>query len=142
MTSKDQFDFWLGYWRVAWEEDKRGTNRVSKILDGRVVREEFDGRPGIDLRGVSLSVFDEEGQVWRQTWVDNNGSYLDFVGGWREDRMVLEREIPGTGGRIRQRMVWFDIDRDSLTWNWERSEDNGVSWQLVWQLRYERQTEP
>lgn len=24
-----------------------------------------------------------------QTWVDNTGAYLDFVGGWLGDRMVL-----------------------------------------------------
>lgn len=138
---ESQFDFWLGYWQVTWDEDKQGTNRISKILDDRVIHEEFDGSPGLELRGRSFSVFDEQAGVWRQTWVDNSGGYLDFVGGWHGDRMVLSRQVPGDQGRVRQRMIWFDIEQDVLTWNWERSEDGGESWQLVWQLHYQRVNE-
>lgn len=45
-----------------------GTNLIEKILDGRVVREDFDGRPGTSLRGVRLSAYDEEDGVWQQAW--------------------------------------------------------------------------
>ena len=133
-----QFDFWLGRWRVHWDEGKWGTNHVSKVLAGKVIKERFDGRPGVNLQGISLSVYDAKASVWRQAWVDNSGAYLDFVGGWDEDRMVLSRQVAGEQGKILQRMVWHDIGADSLMWNWERSEDGGQNWRLVWQLRYQR----
>ena len=36
---EQQFDFWLGEWDVSWGEGQGGTNRVDKILDGKVIRE-------------------------------------------------------------------------------------------------------
>ncbi|HXH98431.1 MAG TPA: hypothetical protein VNH40_14580, partial [Gaiellaceae bacterium] len=68
---RDEFDFWLGSWNVRWADDAHGRNTVRKILDDRVVHEDFDGRPGTTLRGTSVSVFDESAGLWRQTWVDN-----------------------------------------------------------------------
>jgi hypothetical protein len=136
-----QFDFWLGRWQVGWGENKTGTNQVEKILHGCVIREQFDGRPGTVLEGVSLSRFDPALGLWRQTWVDNAGNYFEFKGSWQNDRMVLSREKPGADGQVWQRMVWFDIAPKSLKWNWERSEDGGQNWDLLWQLKYRRRFE-
>jgi hypothetical protein len=36
------------------------------------------------------------------------------------------------------RMVFLNITRDSLDWRWEKSEDGGKSWQLMWPIHYER----
>jgi hypothetical protein len=52
--------------------------------------------------------------------------------------MILSRQVPGEQGEVRQRMVWFDIKDDSMLWNWERSEDGGDNWKLLWQLKYKR----
>lgn len=134
----NQFDFWLGHWRVQWGEGEHGTNKVEKVLGDCVILEQFDGRPGTELVGKSLSTYVTARSCWQQTWVDNSGGYLDFEGGWQGDRMVLSRQVPGTDSAIWQRMIWFDIQPDSLTWNWERSEDGGKSWQLQWQLKYQR----
>jgi hypothetical protein len=68
-----QFDFWLGDWNVTWP-DGRGTNRVRKVLDGKVILEEFDGKPDIDLEGMSVSTYDAEQRRWLQTWVDSRGN--------------------------------------------------------------------
>jgi hypothetical protein len=35
------------------------------------------------------------------------------------------------------RQTWVD-NQDSLLWNWERSEDGGEHWQVLWQIRYTR----
>jgi hypothetical protein len=133
-----QFDFWLGNWQVTWGEGEQGTNRIGKILGGCVVQEQFDGRPGTELQGMSLSTYNEKTGRWLQTWVDNSGGYLDFEGGWQQDKMILSRQVPGEQGEVRQRMVWFDIKDDSMLWNWERSEDGGDNWKLLWQLKYKR----
>ena len=81
------FDFWVGEWDGQWEGG-RGSNTVTSELDGSVILERFDGRPGTTLQGLSLSVFDRERECWRQTWVDSNGGYLDFTGGVGDDGVM------------------------------------------------------
>src|SRR5262245_41907790 len=73
MPSPGDFDFWLGTWDVRWGPSERETGRnvITRSFGGRVVEERFDGRPGIDLLGMSVSVFDEHRELWRQTWVDD-----------------------------------------------------------------------
>lgn len=134
-AADEQFDFWLGSWDVSWEGGS-GTNTISKILDGRVIQEQFEAP---QLRGLSVSVFNERSGRWHQTWVDNSGGYLDFVGGMEDDgRMILSRQMEQEGHTFQQRMVWYDIAPDSLEWHWERSADAGQSWQLLWHISYQR----
>jgi hypothetical protein len=54
------------------------------------------------------------------------------------DRMVLSREAPLRQPPVRQRMTFFDIAPDSLTWDWEQSEDSGTTWDLKWRIHYKR----
>ena len=130
-----QFDFWLGDWDVAWGEDEKGTNRVERILDGKIIQEKFSAP---DLQGMSVSSYDPERNLWCQTWVDNNGTYLDFTGTFGDGKMVLSRDAIVRGEACRQRMVWYDIRGDTLEWNWERSDDGGHTWRVLWQIHYRR----
>jgi hypothetical protein len=133
-----QFDFWLGEWALEWGEDGRGRNVITKSLDDCVIVERFDGTPSIPLRGMSMSVYDARLGQWRQTWVDNQGGYLDFGGGFADSRMVLVRHTTIDGKEVLQRMVWHEISDHGLLWNWERSDDGGEHWQVLWQIRYTR----
>jgi hypothetical protein len=134
MGALTDFDFWLGDWSVSWNGDKEGSNRVEKVLGGKVVLEQFDGRPGIDFQGMSVSTYVEQLDRWRQTWVDSEGTYMDFVGGRVDGTMDLRMQ---RGDQL-FRMLWHDLEPDALTWNWERSDDDGATWELLWQLAYER----
>jgi hypothetical protein len=132
------FDFWLGEWRVSWDEEQGGINRIDKILDGKVIRERFDGRPAMPFRGMSLSVYDPRSELWRQTWVDNDGNYWAFTGRFQDGRMILSTEDVVEGKPVLLRMVFYDIEADELEWNWERSEDGGRTWDLRWRIHYSR----
>lgn len=136
-----QFDFWIGDWDVSWTAKDgnvmRGTNSVTKILGGCVVYESFKD-PNSGFEGMSYSVFDTTQNIWRQTWVDNTGGYLDFVGEFRDGTMTLQRTARRGGKEITQRMRWYNIQRDSLDWNWESSADGGVTWVLLWKIHYSR----
>ncbi|MGZ5081289.1 MAG: DUF1579 family protein [Usitatibacter sp.] len=137
-----QLDFWLGDWELAYVEDgKRGTSRnhVTKILDGCAVLEEFSGAPGSKLDGKSFSTFDRATGKWKQTWVDNTSSYLDFTGGMADGKMILVREaVQKDGRRFHQRMAFHDIEKDSLKWLWQKSEDGGKTWATQWEIDYKR----
>lgn len=139
-----QFDFWVGNWELTWPGEKpgetvHGTNRITRILDGCVVQENFDGGGDMHLRGTSVSIFDTHSGKWKQTWVDNEGGYLDFIGEWKDGQMILAREGVGPdGAKILQRMVWKNIGRDELDWSWEASKDGGRTWQVRWPIHYRR----
>lgn len=136
-----QFDFWLGEWDVSWEEgDHRhvATNSVYLDLDGKVVVESFDGRPSLDFQRLSFSVYDRNDACWKQTWVDNEGSYLDFAGGFDNGVMELRRDGEVEGAPASFRMRWENIERDSLDWSWQRSDDHGETWTSLWEIEYSR----
>lgn len=133
-----QFDFWIGEWDLNWGDSGKGTNIITAELDGCVVEENFSAMPIGTFNGRSVSSYDNAKNRWQQTWVDNNGGYLDFVGGWTGDRMILWREAVTDSGTFLQRMVWFDIGKNSLEWKWEKSIDGGSNWQTLWQIHYKR----
>jgi hypothetical protein len=138
-----QFDFWVGEWKLTWPgpkgEVQHGSNSIHRVLDGCVIEENFSGGEAIHLRGRSLSLFDGRQGKWKQTWVDNEGGYLDFVGEFSDGRMTLSREATGRDGKkLLQRMVFKNIRPDQLDWSWERSEDGGKSWTVVWPIHYDR----
>jgi hypothetical protein len=75
-------------------------------LDGCVVQENFSSQASIPWRGTSVCIFDTNAGKWKQTWGDNEGAYLDFVGEFKEGQMILEREAIGKDGKKSlQRMV-------------------------------------
>lgn len=134
-----QFDFWVGTWTLRWGEHGRGTNVIRRILGGCVIEETFQGRmPDGLFRGKSVSVYDAREQRWKQTWVDSEGSYLDFTGAFEDGRMILQRRAQRAGQSILQRMVWYNITDDQLDWNWEKSEDGGETWTTLWHIHYTR----
>ena len=131
------FDFWLGTWRGTWARDGapgEATNYVTSEYGGHVIHERFTSQ---GFNGMSVSVFDEPEGVWKQTWVDDAGSYLDFTGGWDGDAMILEREAIDDDGLFRQRMVWHNIRPDGFEWLWQRSTD-GDNWTTRWRIDYKR----
>jgi len=138
LPPEEQLDFWLGEWDVSWDDDQHGRNTITRILDSRVIQEQFDGAPSADLRGMSLSVYSPRLGQWRQTWVDNEGNYWDFRGGVQGDDMILATDDVIDGRAVKLRMVFYNIERHELDWRWERSDDNGRTWQLQWQIHYQR----
>lgn len=139
------YDFWVGTWNLSWEDQDgstgRGTNTIRKIMDGKVLEENFEATEGQleGFSGKSWSVYDRRSGEWKQTWVDNEGSYLDFKGRTEGNKRIFHREgMDNEGNRILQRMVFYEISRDSLTWDWEISRGGGESWELSWRIHYQR----
>ena len=136
-----QLDFWLGEWDLTWEGGS-GTNSITRRLGDCVIQEEFAGDlPSGRFEGHSVSVYDGRRGEWRQTWVDSQGGYLLFTGGLDDDGIMRLYGEPRTlaDGRVQHtRMSWVDVDDDSLDWHWERSFDDGQTWEMVWLIHYER----
>ncbi len=133
-----QFDFWLGEWDLTWGEDGIGQNTITTRYDGCVIEENFDGAPSMDFKGMSVSTFNPQIRKWQQTWVDSQGSYIHLMGEFKDGRMVLINQPPTSDGQILFRMVFYNIEQDSLDWDWERSADGGENWELRWRIHYQR----
>lgn len=140
-----QFSFWCGSWLVTYTDDDgrswEGSNEVALVEGGAIVEERFSLLADGELltgRSVSAAV---PGRGWCQTWVDNSGQYLDFVGGWNGSEMCLERSTVREGASLRQRMVWYAITDSGFTWDWQSSADEGANWKLNWRLDYARRDE-
>ena len=141
----DLFDFWLGDWNLSWK-NADGTvgkvrNRITKILDGAVIDENFEAdaasNPPPLLKGRSLSV--QQNGVWRQAWADNQGGFFALRAQVDGDKRLFVTDAVQRGGKtVVQRMVFHTIKADSLIWDWESSSDGGASWQRQWRIDYVR----
>jgi len=132
-----ELDFWLGSWDVRWDGGS-GTNDIARELGGRVVVERFEGRPSLELTGLSVSAFDAEADIWRQTWVDDQGGYFALTGGVEGEAFVLRTSAVRDDAPVELRMVFTEIEPDRFRWLWEKSGDAGASWATLWEIAYTR----
>jgi hypothetical protein len=130
-------DFWLGSWDCTWAGGN-GSNEVARELGGHVIVERFESVSPQAFTGLSVSVPDPDGDGWRQTWVDSNGSYWHFVGGPRPNgTFVFGTPEPVDEDRRYKRMVFSEITPDAFAWRWESSDDE-VAWEERWAIAYRR----
>jgi hypothetical protein len=124
-----QFDFWVGDWN-AYDMDKAETvvahNRVDSILDGCVLREDYQDTSG--HKGQSFSIYDASRKVWHQTWVTNRGELLVIEGKFQNGEMTLVGADKTTDRTERQvRGIWKPADggvRETAV----TSTDGGKTW--------------
>lgn len=138
-----QFDFWVGTWDLEWTDAKgnklKGTNTINKILGGCVIEENFSNGGPQPYLGKSHSLYDVKSGLWKQTWVDSGGAYIDLTGEFKDGKMVLRRE--GTdpkGNKALFRMIFSNIKPDSFLWDWESSTDGGNTWTTIWKINYKK----
>ncbi len=97
-----QFDFWLGDWDAFEAGDPTkvvARTRVDLVLDGCVVREQYESTDG--HKGESLSIYDASRGVWHQSWVTNRGQLLVIEGKLEAGQMVLSGPDRVTNGKGR-----------------------------------------
>ncbi|MCH7689753.1 MAG: hypothetical protein IIA17_01745 [candidate division Zixibacteria bacterium] len=136
-----QFDFWIGKWDLTWGDSLKGTNIITKELDGCVIHEHFSD-PKERFYGRSYSVYNPTKKLWQQTWVDNQGNYMNFKGGFENGKMTLSRSFVGPKGKtVMQRMIFSNISDSSLDWSWESSLDGGKNWKQLWLIHYKKAPE-
>jgi hypothetical protein len=143
-----QLDFWIGAWDVTvraaaapgapWAE-ARGTQHIEAILGGCAIAEAFDALgPGVPWSGRSYSMWQPASGQWRQTWVDDQGSYIALTGGLEQGVMTLVGEPREVEGKPElKRMVFLDVTPTSMRWEWQRSVDGGP-WEARMIIDYRR----
>lgn len=137
-----QFDFWLGEWELTWNDTVKGSNIVSKDLDGCVIHEQFTG-PSDGFSGQSWSVYNPATNKWQQTWVDNAGAYLTLEGEFTNGQMELStQKINAKGETVLLKMVFSNITPNEFDWEWKRSANGGSNFEVLWKIHYRRKQHP
>ena len=131
------FDFWLGQWVVIGQKERPvGHSRITKVLDGCAVLEEWYG---FAYKGMSLNTYDPATRLWRQSWTDQNGTVLSLAGSAEPSRMVLRGEAPGTGSTdaTRHEIEWTRVGPDEVRQVWRQAKGS-AEFATVFDGRYKR----
>jgi hypothetical protein len=141
-----QLDFWVGTWDLEWDAGNgktgHGTNTITRSPYGDcVITENFDGSPSLQFKGMSVSMYHNRYQTWRQTWVDDQGGYFALSGGPKEGGTfeLVNTRLGGQGPHLR--MIWTDIKEGSLTWHWQGKKTDEDDWADQWVIHYTRRPE-
>jgi len=144
-----QFDFWIGDWIVTpWAQPPGpnmtvlGANRIEAILEHCVLLENWTAGPagGFGGRaGKSINFWDTNRRQWRQVWVADGGTSLDYAGSFTDGAMRFEGwTLRPNGGRVLQRLTFFPVSKDTVRQLFESSADSGRTWQPGFDGRYAR----
>jgi hypothetical protein len=150
---RDDFDFFVGRWRVAHR-------RLRRRLAGDTEWEEFDGvsemrqivgglgnvddniieLPAGTYRAATVRAFDPATGLWSIWWIDGrnprleppvHGRFENGVGTFLGDD-VFE------GRPIRVRFIWSQITPRSARWEQAFSPDGGATWETNWIMTFTR----
>ena len=147
-----QFDFWIGTWdvriraRSAPDKDEwgeaNGTQTIESILGSCAIAEHFSAEgPQQPWAGKSYSMWQSKLGKWRQTWVDDSGNFIALTGGVEAGVMTLYGEPRTVADKtIQMRMVFKDVTRDSLLWEWQRTDDNWTTSIVMMSIVYRRRS--
>jgi ketosteroid isomerase-like protein len=128
-----QFDFWAGDWDVfdVGSPSKVAHVRVDRILDGCVLREDYQATDG--HQGQSFTIYDAGRKVWHQSWVTNRGQMLEIEGKVEAGEMVLSGEDHAKGALVRGTWtpVTGEVRETAVT-----STDGGKTWKPWFDLMF------
>jgi hypothetical protein len=87
-----QFKFWVGEWAVTQTKGgaPAGDSKIDLLDAGCVILENWTGKNGGS--GHSLNVYDQADGKWHQTWIDNTGDQVHYIGSWTNGKMEFRAE--------------------------------------------------
>lgn len=146
-----QFDFLEGDWDAhcrfpradgSWGEGQ-GTLKATKILDGCVFLEFFEGPyvGGQIIKGVGFRAFNPTSRLWEHTWTDTGspGGFPVWRGRFEDGKIDLHCEwYEENGQQVRSRLTWSRITARSAHWESHRSLDGGKTWARHWEIDFTR----
>jgi hypothetical protein len=139
-----QFDFWIGTWDVTpWQvakptaQQKMGVNEVYPILEHCVISENWEGARG--GKGKSYNFYDTNVKHWRQIWIADGGTSLDYTGDFSDGAMRFRGwTLDAKGNRVEQKLTFFSVAPDTVRQLFEQSTDGGKTWTPTFDGRYVR----
>jgi hypothetical protein len=138
-SANRQLDYWLGNWKVGAEGSSGNANSaVSLSLDKCLVVENWDGGRG--HYGQNVFGYSADDESWYGMFADNEGRVHIFTSGKVESGSA---EFDGTshgpnGKSILNRVKVMRLNPNKVEQTWEKSNDNGATWNVVFRGEYSR----
>ena len=134
-----QFDFWLGNWKIgAPGSSATAHSTVTASLDQCLIVENWDG--GRDHSGQNLFGYSADDNTWYGMFADNEGRVHVFTSG---KVSAGAAEFEGTsrgpnGETVLNRVKIMRQDPNRVEQIWQKSTDNGKTWNIVFRSEYSR----
>lgn len=136
-TEARQFDFWIGEWEVFAGGKLAGTSKISSASGGCALLEEYQGVKG--YQGKSLNFYNTAIAKWQQVWVGSAGDILVLTGDYQDGKMMLDGESTQQGKKVLDRITWHNQAAEGTVRQvWEKSEDDGKTWNVVFDGLYKK----
>jgi tetratricopeptide (TPR) repeat protein len=134
------FDFWIGEWDVSQSGQAAGTNNIQSILGHCVIFEQWEGLSG--TLGKSFNYYDPGYDHWRQIWVSDSGTVIEFTGQARDGGIFYTAETidPADGAVTHHKFEFTQNDDGSVRQFWATSTDAKETWTTSWDGHYEKPT--
>ena len=135
------FDFWIGEWNVTQNGQFAGTNSVQPILGHCTIFEQWQSASG--GLGKSFNFYDPGNDHWRQIWISDSGTFIEFTGEARDGGIFFTAQTtnPADGSVTDHKFEFTQLEGGVVRQSWETSTDGGASWTSIWDGRYERKAE-
>ncbi len=133
------FDFWIGEWDVTQGGQAAGTNSIQPILGHCAIFEQWEGGGG--GLGKSFNYYDPGHDHWRQIWISDSGTFIEFTGQARDGGIFYTAETinPADGAVTHHKFEFTQNDDGSVRQFWATSTDEKSTWTTIWDGHYERQ---
>jgi hypothetical protein len=138
-SANRQLDYWLGNWKIGAEGSSGNAHStVSLSLDKCLVVENWDGGRG--HYGQNFFGYSADDKSWYGMFADNEGRVHVFTTGKVADGTAeFEGTSRGpTGESILNRVKVIRLNPNKVDQTWEKSADNGVTWNVVFRGEYSR----
>jgi hypothetical protein len=134
-----QLDYWLGNWKIGAEVSSGNAHStVSLSLDKCLVVENWDGGRG--HYGQNVFGYSADDKSWYGMFADNEGRVHVFTSGKVSSGTAeFEGKSHGPNGQsILNRVKVTQLNPNKVEQTWEKSNDNGATWNLVFRGEYSR----
>ncbi len=152
MSGQNDFDFWIGEWRVrhrqreawlagceTWREFG-GTCAARKLPGGfGNIDENFLDKPGGAYHAVTIRTFDPASATWAIWWHDQRRPHVleaPVIGAFEGGVGTFYADDTIDGRPVRVRFLW--TAGEAPRWEQAFSPDAGQTWETNWIMDFER----
>jgi len=138
-SANRQLDYWLGNWKIgSVGSPANAHSTVTLSLDKCLVVENWDGGGGHS--GQNVFGYSAADKSWYGMFADNKGRVHVFTSGKVADGTA---EFEGTsrglhGESVLNRVKVIRLNPNKVEQSWEKSNDNGSTWNVVFRGEYSR----
>ena len=134
-----QLDYWLGDWKVGAEGSSGNAHStVSLSLDKCLVVENWDGGRG--HVGQNIMGYSADDKSWYGMFADNEGRVHVFTSGkvTSGSAQFVGASHGSNGETVLNRVRVVRLTPDKVEQIWEKSTDNGSTWNVMFKGEYSR----